>query len=130
MASICDQEQHKWSGWDHLCRDTWSGLTAYVPGPSISLHDTMLWLAVLTCLALMMRISGCGSTRNDPPESWISLFHPQFHDSIDREKLHQLIIILLQEFVENTASDLVLLSGEMVFQITDCTTTKIIVFSQ
>ena len=36
--------------------------------------------------------------------------------SIDREKLHQLI--LWQEFVQNIASDQMFISGEMVFQTT------------
>ena len=36
--------------------------------------------------------------------------------SIDREKLHQLI--LWQEFVQNIASDQMFILGEMVFQIT------------
>ena len=36
--------------------------------------------------------------------------------SIDREKLHQLI--LQQEFVQNIASDQMFILGEMVFQIT------------
>ena len=36
--------------------------------------------------------------------------------SIDREKLHQLI--LWQEFIKNKAGDQMFISGEMVFQIT------------
>ena len=46
----------------------------------------------------------------------VSIWNYGLMYSIDREKLHQLI--LWQEFIQNIAIDQMFISGEMVFQIT------------
>ena len=82
----------------------------------------MLCAARLSATSYVVVISSCLACIKTDVEAHETIQNCGLVHSIDREKLYQLI--LWQKFIQNRASVPMFILGEMIFQITGCTTTK------